>query len=73
MFIHKGKGFSMETFKDYITSKLLRVTQTTLCRWRAENRYNIPYVKFSNRVLYKLSDIQEFLQKHQREGEKNVV
>lgn len=67
----------MEILNNYITSKeaskMLRVTQATLCRWRAENRYNIPYVKFSNRVLYKLSDLQEFMKKHQRENEDNTV
>lgn len=67
----------METLNDYITSKeaarMLRVTQATMCRWRAENRYNLPYVKFSNRVLYKLCDIQEFIKKHQWENENNAL
>lgn len=67
----------MEILNNYITSKeaskMLRVTQATLCRWRSENRYNLPYIKFSNRVLYKLSDIQEFMKKHQWEDENNAV
>ena len=67
----------MEILNDYITSKeaakMLRVTQATMCRWRAENRYNLPYIKFSNRVLYKLRDIQEFTKKHQWEDEDDAV
>lgn len=67
----------MEILNDYITSKeaakMLRVTQATMCRWRAENRYNLPYIKFSNRVLYKLHDIQEFMKKHQWEDEDDAV
>ena len=65
----------MEILNDYITSKeaakMLRVTQATMCRWRTENRYNLPYI--SNRVLYKLRDIQEFMKKHQWEDENNAV
>ena len=42
----------------------LRVTKTTLCLWRTDKRYNLPYIKYANKILYKKSDLDVFILKH---------
>lgn len=42
----------------------LRVTKTTLCLWRTDKRYNLPYIRFSNKILYRKNDLDAFIAKH---------
>ena len=36
-------------------------TKNTLAVWRSSGRYNLPYVKISRRVKYRLTDIAQHL------------
>ena len=36
-------------------------TRNTLAVWRSSGRYNLPYVKMSRRVKYRLTDIAQHL------------
>ena len=58
----------MTGLKEYLSAHevadLLNIHYATLCRWRRSHKFNIPYIKFSNRILYKRIDIEEFLLKH---------
>ncbi len=38
-------------------------TESTLSVWRSTGRYNLPYVKMSRRVQYRLSDIAKHMLK----------
>lgn len=53
------KLFTSREAADY-----LRVTKTTLCLWRTDKRYNLPYIKFSNKILYRKTDLDAFISKH---------
>jgi hypothetical protein len=48
------------------TSKVTRATLGTLAKWRCERRagrkrVNLPFVKIGGKVLYKVSDVREFI------------
>ena len=55
----------MHTLRDNISPKeaanLLGVTAGTLSVWRCTKRYSLPYVKIGRRVMYRLSDIEAFI------------
>lgn len=42
-------------------SSLLGVSEGTLQIWRSVGRYALPYVKIGGRVMYRLEDIEEFI------------
>ena len=48
------------------TADRLHVTEHTLAVWRCENRYPLPFVKMGRRVLYRESDIEQFIQNRLR-------
>ncbi|MBJ7557022.1 helix-turn-helix domain-containing protein [Marinomonas spartinae] len=39
----------------------LGVRHQTLSAWASNGRYGLPYVKVGRRVMYRISDIEEFL------------
>ena len=42
-------------------SETLGITSGTLQIWRTTRRYNLPYVKIGRKVMYQLTDIQDFI------------
>ena len=42
-------------------AKYLHVTEGTLAVWRCTGRYEIPFVKSGRKVLYRLSDLENFI------------
>ena len=47
-------------------SEILGVTIETLAVWRSTGRYDLPYVKVGRKVMYRLEDIQSFIEKRTR-------
>ena len=46
---------------------ILGVVKGTLAVWRSTGRYNLPYVKIGSRVMYRLTDIQAFIEERLRD------
>ncbi len=44
------------------TAKLLGVEITTLAAWRHHSRYNLPYVKLGKKIMYRLDDVNNFIE-----------
>lgn len=42
-------------------AELLRTTTATLATWRCTGKVELPYAKLGSTVLYKRSDIEEFV------------
>lgn len=61
------KIFTSREAADY-----LRVTKTTLCIWRTDRRYNLPYIKYANKILYKKTDLDAFIAKHSTSAEQEA-
>ena len=40
---------------------MLGVTVPTLAIWRCTRRYPLPYTKIGRKVMYRLSDVEEFI------------
>lgn len=51
-------------------SKYLRIKKETLAVWRSTKRYNIPYIRMGRLVRYRVSDLEEFIEKYYRDLEK---
>ena len=47
-------------------SEILGVTIETLAVWRSTGRYDLPYVKVGRKVMYRLEDIQSFIEERTR-------
>jgi len=43
-------------------SDLLGLSPGTLQVWRSTGRYNLPYVKIGKKVMYRLYDINQFIE-----------
>jgi len=52
--------------KNTEAANLLKIKPETLAVWRAEHRYNIPFIKVGRSVRYRLSDLEVWLES--REG-----
>ena len=66
--VHQVLGNRSEnTNLDYVlindkdTSELLKIGPGTLAVWRSTKRYNLPYVKIGRKVMYRLSDVHNFI------------
>lgn len=46
-------------------ANLLKISPATLTVWRAERRYNIPFIKVGRCVRYRLSDVEDWLEARQ--------
>ncbi|MGD9662785.1 MAG: helix-turn-helix domain-containing protein [Porticoccaceae bacterium] len=44
------------------TAEELGVTTGTLAVWRSTGRYKLPFVKVGRKVMYRVEDIQSFVQ-----------
>ncbi len=40
----------------------------TLAHWSSSKRYDLPYYKAGSKVLYKISDLENFLEKNFKKG-----
>ena len=43
-------------------ANFLRLKKETLVIWRCTKRYPLPFLKVGGRVLYKLSDLEKFIE-----------
>jgi len=43
----------------------LNVTEGTLQVWRSTGRYDLPYIKIGGKVMYRVSDINQFIESRQ--------
>ena len=50
-------------------ANILGVSSGTLSVWRCTKRYGLPYIKVGARVMYRLVDLQEFIERRTRPGE----
>jgi excisionase family DNA binding protein len=50
------------------TAGRLQITEGTLMVWRSTKRYPLKFVKIGRKVRYRLSDIEEFLDKRTMSG-----
>lgn len=48
------------------TAELLGVKTQTLAAWACHGRYNLKFVKVGKKVLYKLTDVHEFIDHNTR-------
>ncbi|NQZ79964.1 MAG: helix-turn-helix domain-containing protein [Colwellia sp.] len=46
------------------TAETLGVTIGTLAVWRCTARYPLPFVKIGRRVMYKSSDVEQYINSH---------
>ncbi len=47
-------------------ARLLGVSPATLGTLRSIGRYNLPYVKIGRKVLYRVKDVEEFIERRTR-------
>lgn len=45
-------------------AEYLGVTPETLAVWRCTKRYELPYIKIGRRVMYRVRDISEFIERN---------
>lgn len=45
-------------------ANILGVTPETLAVWRCTKRYELPYIKIGRRVMYRVRDISEFIERN---------
>jgi hypothetical protein len=43
----------------------LNVTEGTLQVWRSTGRYDLPYIKIGGKVMYRISDVNKFIESRQ--------
>ncbi|QKI88537.1 helix-turn-helix domain-containing protein [Thiomicrorhabdus xiamenensis] len=43
-------------------SELIGVTVGTLATWRMTGRYNLPFIKVGRKVLYRVTDVESWLE-----------
>jgi hypothetical protein len=43
----------------------LNVTEGTLQVWRSTGRYDLPYIKIGGKVMYRISDVNNFIESRQ--------
>ena len=43
-------------------SRSINVTEGTLQVWRSTGRYDLPYIKIGGKVMYRISDINKFIE-----------
>jgi predicted site-specific integrase-resolvase len=46
-------------------AKDLNVTEGTLQVWRSTGRYDLPYIKIGGKVMYRVSDVNKFIESRQ--------
>ncbi len=46
-------------------SKSINVTEGTLQVWRSTGRYDLPYIKVGGKVMYRISDVNKFIESRQ--------
>jgi len=44
------------------TSNILGVSEGSLAVWRSTKRYPLPYIKVGKKVMYRMSDINTFIE-----------
>ena len=44
-------------------AKFLGLAEQTLAVWASEKRYPLPFMRIGRRVLYKLSDLEKFIER----------
>ena len=50
-------------------SKYLRVKKGTLAIWRSTKRYEVPYIRVGRLIRYRVSDLEEFIEKYYEKEE----
>jgi hypothetical protein len=53
------------------TAAILGVTYETLSVWRSSGRYGLPFVKIGRRVMYRVQDVQAFIEDRLHAGQDN--
>lgn len=48
------------------TAEILGIAEGTLTVWRSTGRYDLPFVKVGNRVMYRPEDVQAFIENRTR-------
>ncbi len=49
-------------------AELLGTTEGTLAVWSCTKRYGLPFIKIGRLVKYKLSDLEDFIQRRTQSG-----
>ncbi len=49
-------------------AEFLGCKENTLAVWATNKRYNLPYYKIGRLVKYKISDLENFITKNQKDG-----
>lgn len=67
-----GIKLSQNIFERLLSRKeaaeLLGTTEGTLAVWSCTKRYGLPFVKIGRLVKYKLSDLEDFIQRRTQSG-----
>lgn len=51
------------------TAHILGLSIDTLNVWRSTGRYNLPFVKIGSKVMYRLSDVEQYIENNTVKGE----
>jgi predicted site-specific integrase-resolvase len=63
---HQAKSKSIETLASpKAVAKDLNVTEGTLQVWRSTGRYDLPYIKIGGKVMYRVADVNKFIESRQ--------
>ena len=54
------------------TAEMLGISIGTLSVWRSTGRYNLPFCKIGNRVKYRLTDVNKFIDSRTYNGHINA-
>ena len=54
-------------------SEMLGVKESTLMVWRSTGRYSLPFVKIGWKAMYRLEDIQAFIERRTRNFDEEQV
>ena len=52
-------------------SRYLHIKISTLAVWRTNKKYNIPYTKCGGKILYKITDLDNWLTSREVKSEEN--
>ena len=71
---YKGMGKNEELLISKEAARYLRVEKGTLAVWRSTKRYELPYIRMGRLIRYRVSDLEEFIEKYyEKRGEEEEV
>jgi len=51
-------------------AQVFKISHKTLAKWRCTGENNLPFTKIGGRILYRLADLEAYVDKHSHNVEK---